>query len=61
MGIFKRITNTSGKYKQIVVHEGKFVDNETGDQIDIADEIAKSIGEDIPVDISVSMKTDEEL
>ena len=37
------------------------MDAESGEQVDVADLIARAVGEDTEVDISVSVKTDEDI
>lgn len=58
---FKKSNSVNGKLKGICVHEGIFMDAESGEQVDVADLIARAVGEDTEVDISVSVKTDEDI
>ena len=60
MAVFRRSTTLKGTIKNVVVHEGKFVDNETSEQIDLAQILADVYGNE-PFDIATSLKTDEEL
>lgn len=60
MNGFKKTTSTSGKIKNVVVHEGSFVDEETGDVIDLVKILGDVYG-DQPFDLSASAKVELEL
>ncbi len=58
----KKSKATSAKFKAFAVDgSNQFVDTETGEIVDINSIIAKSFGENTPVDINVSVKTDEDV
>ena len=58
----KKSRGTSAKFKAFAVDGTKnFVDTETGEVVDIQDIIAKSFGENTPVDISVSVKSEDDV
>lgn len=58
----KRSAATTAKFKSFLVSADRnFIDSETGSLISIADVIAKTFGEDTPVDIQVSLKSDEDI
>ena len=58
----KKNKGVTAKFKAFSVTEDRnFLDNESGELISIADVIAKTIGEGIPVDISVTLKSEEEV
>ena len=50
----------SGKYKAIMIKDGGFVDTETGEVVQLVDELQKIYGEE-SFDLSTSSKTDEDL
>lgn len=57
----KKSKATSAKFKAFAVDgERNFIDTESGELVDIGSVIAKTFGEDVPVDISVSLKTEED-
>ena len=60
MAKFKKAENISGKYKAIMIQDGNFVDTETGDIIDIVNELSKVYGNDV-FDISVTSKSEEDV
>lgn len=57
MAQFKKTTNITGKYKTISVVGGQFVDFETGEQIDLAEQLSSVYGEE-PFSLSTSNKVD---
>lgn len=58
----KKSAATTAKFKSFLVSADRnFIDSETGSLISIADVIAKTFGEDTPVDIQVSLKSEEEV
>ena len=58
----KKQKNTTAKFKAFAVDGNRnFVDTETGAIISVADIIAKSFGEDTPIDISVSNKQEDDV
>ena len=61
MGDFKRTTTTKGTLKNICVHEGSFMDSETGDVVDLAAIFEKIYGEDVDFTLTTTLKTDEDL
>ena len=58
----KKQRSTSAKFKALAVDgANQFVDTETGEVVDINSIIAKSFGENTPVDISVSVKSEDDV
>ena len=58
----KRSKNTTAKFKAFAVDGAKnFIDTETGQIVDVQDIVAKTFGEDTPVDISVSNKSEDDI
>ena len=58
----KKSKSTSAKFKAFAVDgTNQFIDTETGEVVDINTIIAKTFGENTPVDINVSIKTDEDV
>lgn len=57
---FKSSNKIDGKFKYICVTDGKFVDVETGETLPVADIIEGYLGNN-PFDLSVSVKTEEDL
>ena len=58
----KRNKTTSAKFKAFAVDgDRNFVDTETGSLVNVADIIAKSFGEDTPVDLSVTLKDESDI
>ncbi len=60
MGTFTRNTVTKGKYKGIVATEDGFMDDETGEAIDLAKQLHEVYG-DYPFELVTSYKTDEDV
>lgn len=60
MGSFKKTTVTKGQFKNIIATGDGFMDDESGELIDLSKEIRKVMG-DNPVEITVSLKKDEEV
>lgn len=56
----KKSTQISGKYKVIAVSGGNFIDYETGEVINVADELERLYGQN-PFSLSTSLKLDEAL
>lgn len=58
----KKNRSTTAKFKAFAVDgEHNFIDTESGELVSIEDVIAKTFGEDTPVDIQVSLKEDEDI
>lgn len=58
----KKNRGVSAKFKAFAVDgDRNFIDTETGEMVSVADVIAKTIGENTPVDIQVSLKEDEDI
>ena len=58
----KKQRSTSAKFKAFAVDgANQFIDTETGEVVDVNSIIAKSFGENTPVDIQVSLKADEDI
>lgn len=58
---FKKSINIAGKYKALnVTEEGTFVDVETGEALDLAEQLYQIYGEN-PFSLSTSYKDDIEL
>ena len=58
----KKNRSTTAKFKAFAVDgDRNFIDTETGEMVSVADVIAKTIGENTPVDIQVSLKEDEDI
>lgn len=60
MAKFKKAENISGKYKAIMIQDGNFVDTETGDIIDMVNDLSKVYGNNV-FDISVTSKSEEDV
>ena len=58
--MIKKSTSISGKFKNIMIHEGSFVDADTSEIVDIIGILEKAYG-DNSFDISTSMKEDEDI
>ena len=58
--VFKKSITTQGKFKNLVVRDGSFVDDETGEIINVAKIIESAMGE-VPFDLSVSQKTEDDV
>lgn len=58
----KRSKQTSAKFKAFAVDgDRNFIDTESGEFVNVADVIAKTFGEDTPVDVSVSLKSEDDI
>ena len=58
----KRSKQTSAKFKAFAVNSDRnFLDTESGELVNVADVIAKTFGEDTPVDVSVSLKSEDDI
>lgn len=58
----KKNRSTTAKFRAFAVDcERNFIDTESGELVDIGSVIAKTFGEDTPVDIQVSLKEDEDI
>lgn len=58
----KKNRSTTAKFRAFAVDgECNFIDTESGELVDIGSVIAKTFGEDTPVDIQVSLKEDEDI
>lgn len=60
MASFKKTTVTKGQFKNIIATGDGFMDDNTGELIDISKAIREVMG-DNPVEITVSLKQDEEV
>lgn len=60
MGTFKKTTVTKGQFKNIIATGDGFMDDESGELINLSQEIRTVMG-DSPVEITVSLKQDEEV
>lgn len=60
MGTFKKTTVTKGQFKNIIATGDGFIDDESGELINLSQEIRTVMG-DSPVEITVSLKQDEEV
>jgi hypothetical protein len=60
MGIFKKTTNINGKFKYMTASSGKFINPETGEEIEVASMIEQAMG-DQPFDLAVSAKDEEDI
>ena len=60
--VIKKNRGTSAKFKALAVDgEKRFVDTETGNYIDLADILAKSFGENEPMALRATIKSDEDI
>lgn len=58
----KKSKATTAKFKNFAVNDSKnFVDLESGEIVGIQDIIAKTFGEDTPIDISVTNKQEDDV
>ena len=58
----KKNRGVSAKFKAFAVDSDRnFIDTETGEMVSVADVIAKTVGEDVPVDISVVLKDEDDI
>ena len=58
----KKSKNINCKFKSLsVVDDKSFVDNETGQLIDLASIVAKTIGNGEPVDVTITNKDEEDI
>jgi len=60
MGTFQKTTVTKGKFKDIIATGDAFVDSETSEIINLSQLIKAACGEN-PVEITVSLKEEEEV
>lgn len=60
MGTFKKTTVTKGQFKNIIATGDGFMNDESGELINLSQEIRAVMG-DNPVEITVSLKQDEEV
>lgn len=60
MGIFKKTTSINGKIKFLTASSGKFINPETGEEIEVASMIEQAMG-DQPFDLAVSAKDEEDI
>lgn len=60
MGTFKKTTVTKGQFKNIIATGDGFMDDESGELINLSQEIRAVMG-DSPVEITISLKQDEEV
>ena len=58
----RQTSATTAKFKNFAVCSDRtFLDVETGTLTNIADIIAKTFGEDVPLDIQVNLKNEEDI
>ena len=57
---FKKTTNIDGKFKNFRVSEGKFIDNESDSEVDVAAMIYDAIADEL-FDIKVCVKNEEDI
>lgn len=58
----KKSRGTSAKFKALAIDSNKcFVDTETGEVLDLAGILANSFGENEPIDLSATTKSDEDI
>lgn len=60
MGKFTKTKNIKGVYKNIIINEGQFMDEETGEILDVIGQLRDVYGENA-FDITTTLKIDEEL
>lgn len=60
MAKFTKTRTIKGNYKGVVITDGQFVDAESGEQINLAEELQSVYGENA-FDITTSLKTDEDI
>lgn len=60
MANFKKSTNVTGSYKELAVENGKFVDAETGEEINVAGQLEQIYGTQI-FSLKTASKFDEDL
>lgn len=59
MGTFTKNTTLKGKYKNIIVTEDGFMDDETGEAVNVISELHSIYG-NAPIEIVTTLKTEEE-
>ena len=58
----KKAKSTSAKFKSLSIDSAKnFIDLETGEILDLAGILASSFGENEPIDLSATVKSEEEV
>lgn len=58
----KKSKNINARFKSLAVSEGKsFIDLETGELIDLASIVSKTIGDGEPVDVQITNKLEEDI
>lgn len=60
MAKFTKTRTIKGTYKSVVIQDGQFVDEETGEVIDLVSQLEDVYGE-ATFDITTNLKIDEEL
>ena len=60
MGKFTKTKNIKGVYKNVIINEGQFMDEETGEILDVIGQLRDVYGENA-FDITTTLKIDEEL
>lgn len=60
MGQFKKTSNISGKIKGLMIHDGVFINAETGERIDVVKQLQSVYGDET-FDLSTSLKIDEDI
>lgn len=59
---FSKSETIKGLFKGLTIHSGKFLDDETGEAVDLIQKLTSLFdGEDVVFDLSATQKTDEEL
>ena len=60
--VIKKNSGATAKFRALAIDSNKcFVDTDTGKILDFSNIIAKTFGEDTPVDISVSNKSEDDI
>ena len=58
----KKSKATQAKFKALAIDSNKcFIDTETGEVLDLAGILASSFGENEPIDLSATVKSEEEV
>lgn len=60
MAQFKKSRTLKGTFKNVVIHEGALLDEDTGEAIDFINILSEVYGENA-FDITTSLKTDEDI
>ena len=57
----KKTETIKGTVKGIVIHDGMIMDEDSGELVELAKFFKNLFGEDTPFDLSVTLKSDEEI